>query len=374
MSITKREKKYYISFRLNRQRYRRVSPDNSMAGAKAYEALMRQSIMNGEPINSFLETGDKPTFKEFSDKWFELYVKTNNKHSEILNKESLLRAYLNPYFGRMRLDQIKCLDVENFKAKKLATGLSNKSVNNSLIALNKCLNTAKEWDVLRSTPKVKLLKVEPQKFDFLNEEEGQLLLDYCDGWLKDMVLFALKTGLRFGELIALQYNDIDLDQKLLTVSRSIAKGKMGSTKSNKIRFIPLADDVCLMLKARISKKGFVFNDGNSNEPLSYRQCSGWIHRACKKAGLRRISWHALRHTFASNLAQNGVSVMLIKELLGHADIKTTMRYSHLTPLATRDAIETLNKKSGHKAATNIDSVDFKILALAPVKSEISQKA
>ena len=373
MSILKRGKKYYINFRLNRRRYRRVSPDNSKAGAKAYEAQLRQSIASGKPINSFVEIKDQPTFEDFSQKWFETYVKTNNKYSETLNKESVLRAHLVPSFGSMRLDEISNLDIEDFKAKELKTGLANKTVNNSLIVLSRCLNSAKEWDILASVPKIKLLKVEPQKFDFLREEESQLLLDNCDGLLKDMILVALKTGLRFGELIALKDGDIDLKNNLLAVNKSISRGRMGSPKSNKIRFIPLLDEVCQTLNARIGKDGFIFSK-SSNEPLGPVQCLRWLHRACREAGLREIGWHVFRHTFASNLAQNGVSVMLIKELLGHADLKTTLRYAHLIPLVTREAIETLNKKSGHKAATNSVLGDLKILTLAPAESKVMIKA
>jgi len=372
MGIIKRGKKYYISFRLNHRRYRRVSPDNSVAGARAHEALLRQSIASGNPINAFTEIKDMPTFKEFSQKWFETYVKTNNKFSETLNKESILRVHLNPYFGSMRLDKINSLDIEDFKAKKLKVGLANKSVNNSLIALSKCLNVAKEWCVLKNVPKIKLLKVEPQTFDFLTEAESQLLLNNCDELLKKMILVAIRTGLRFGELIALQSGDIDSDNKLLTVSKSISCGRMGSPKSNKIRFIPLLEEVCQVLATGNAKTSFIFSK-NGKDPLGKMQCSRWLRRACEKTGLRNIGWHTLRHTFASQLAQNGVSIMLIKELLGHADIKTTLRYSHLTPLVTREAIETLNKKSGHKAATNSVLEDLKILTLAPVRSEISLK-
>jgi len=372
MGIIKRGKKYYISFRLNRRRYRRVSPDSSKGGAKAYEALMRQNIASGKPLNIFENAKDAPTFKDFSRKWFEVYVKTNNKYSETLNKESVLRAHLNPHFGQMRLDKISSLDIEDFKAKELKSGLANKSVNNSLIVLSKCLNTAKEWSMLANVPKIKLLKVEPQKFDFLSDAESQLLLDNCDGLLKNMVFVALKTGLRFGELIALQPGDIDLDNKLMTVSKSISCGRMGAPKSNKIRFIPLLEEVCQVLAIGNAKTSFIFSK-NGKDPLGKMQCSRWLRRACEKTGLRNIGWHTLRHTFASQLAQNGVSIMLIKELLGHADIKTTLRYSHLTPLVTREAIETLNKKSGHKAATNSVLEDLKILTLAPVRSEISLK-
>ena len=75
-------------------------------------------------------------------------------------------------------------------------------------------------------------------------------------------------------------------------------------------------------------------------------------------GLRRIGWHTLRHTFASHLVQSGVSILIVKELLGHSDVKTTMRYSHLGPLATTDAISTLSKQRIDNCH-NIVTVGFK---------------
>jgi len=350
MSIYKNKNKYWISIYYGNQRFRMASPENTKAGAMAYEASLRQKLARGEPIIEEPEHNEVvPTFKEFSEKWFEVYVKTNNKYSEILNKESLLRAHLNPFFGEKLLDKISALDIESYKAKKLKDGQASKSVNNHLIALSKCLKVAQEWEVIENVPRIKLLKVEPQKFDFLSIEECQLLLDNCDGVLREMILFGLKTGLRFGELIALEWNDISLSNNLMTVQRSISRGRLGSTKSNKIRYVPLLEDISQMLSSRVRKSGYVF-DREDKKPLNPALCLRWLHRACARAGLRRIGWHALRHTFASNLAQNGVSVVLIKELLGHADIKTTMRYSHLTPLAIRGAIETMSKKFSHQVA------------------------
>ncbi|MCX6792924.1 MAG: site-specific integrase [Candidatus Falkowbacteria bacterium] len=360
MSIYKSKNKYWVSIYLHNKRYRRVSPDNTSNGARAYEAVLRQKLARGEPIVAKLDKIEViPNFKDFSEKWFNVYVKTNNKYSEVLNKQSVLRAHLNPFFGDKRLDKISNLDIESYKAKKLQSSQANKSVNNHLIILNKCFRTAQEWGVIDNIPKIKLLKVQPQKFDFLSAEECQLLLDNCDGVLREMVLVGLKTGLRFGELIALEWSDIDFKSNLMTVQKSIARGRLGSPKSNKIRYVPLLDDVSKVLNARSKKRGLVFSkDGKKH--LGPVLCLRWLHLACKTAGLRKIGWHTLRHTFASHLAQNGVSIVLIKELLGHADIKTTMRYSHLTSLAIRGAVETLNQKFSHHLVIPLVSESKKI--------------
>jgi len=374
MSVYKRGNKYWIAFRFNHQRHRKASPDNSYAGAKAYEALIRQKLARGEPIVIVSEKDIAiPTFQEFSKKWFDVYVKTNNKYSETLNKESVLRAHLNPFFGVKLLDKINSFDVEGYKAKKLQAGQSCKSVNNHLIVLNKCLRTAQDWEVIKEVPKIKLLKVAPQKFDFLSTEECQLLLDSCEGILKEMVLLGLKTGLRFGELIALKWSDIDLRRKMATIQQSIARGRLGSTKSNKIRYVPLLEDVVEILRAKGSGDGLVFSNAN-NSPLTAVTCLRWLHRACERANMRAIGWHTLRHTFASHLAQKGASIVIIKDLMGHADVKTTMRYSHLTASAVRGTLETLNEDNGHNMATLLATERPKPVALIAGRAKILGKA
>lgn len=343
MSILKRGKKYWISFSYNSKRYRRASPDNSCAGAKAYEAIIRQKLTLGE---STVAVPEKPkeviTFKEFSKTWLSTYVKNNNRLSEQQHKEGCLRLYLVPFFGKYPLNQIGNLDVENFKAKMMKTKLREASINHFLSTLSTCLKTAVEWDIIKSIPRIKRLRVTPNKFDYLTEEEAELLLSHIDGQIKEMVFFALKTGVRFGELIALDWSDINFQEKQITIRRSIVRDIMGSTKSNKIRYIPLISSVSDMLIKRVKSHGFVFI--RNGEPFTQHYCCKKLYRACRKAGLRNIGWHKLRHTFASHLAQKGVVVQAIKELLGHASITTTMRYAHLGPSALRVAMNVLEPK------------------------------
>lgn len=356
MSATKRGNKYWISFRHNKVRYRKSSPDNSYAGAKAYEALIRQKLARGEPITSIT---DKPkeviTFKEFSKTWLKTYVKNNNRLSEQQHKEGCLRLYIVPFFGKYPLDKIGNLDVENFKAKMMTTKLAEASINHFLSTLSMCLKTAVEWDIIESIPRIKRLRVAPNKYDYMTEAEAELLLAHTDGQIKEMIFFALKTGVRFGELIAMDWSDIDFQKKQITIRRSIVRSIMGSTKSNKIRYIPLISTVSEMLFKRLKSRGFVFT--RDGKPFGQIYCCKKLYQACKKSGLRNIGWHKLRHTFASHLAQKGVAIQAIKELLGHASITTTMRYAHLGHSVLRVAMNVLEPKDsqqinfGHNMAT-----------------------
>ncbi len=347
MTAYKRGKKWWVNIGFAKQRYRYASPENSFRGALAYEATLRGKLAKGEllknepQIKAIAQAGT--TFAEFSRQWFKTYVKSNNKYSEQLNKESIFRAHLLPYFGNKPISQIKSLDIENFKAFKKKAGLKNKTINNSLIALSKCLKTAKSWNIIESSPEVKLLKVEPQRFDFLTEDESTTLINHCDGLIKDMVTVAIFTGLRFGELIALDWSDVDFQERVITVRRSITSGRIGSTKSNKIREIPMTNEVYEVLAVKQKKQGFVFTK-EQNRPLSPVSCLKWLHKACAKADIRNVGWHNLRHSFASSLARQNVPVISTKEIMGHSDIRTTLRYSHINLAAKREAIAMLNKK------------------------------
>lgn len=355
MSTQKRGDNWYINFRFNRTRYRLKSPDNSMSGAKMYESMLRQKLARGESLETPQEEIKIiPAFAEFSKEWMTSYVENNNKWSEIQNKRTILKVNLLPFFGNFRLDQISNRDIEEYKALKIKSGLNPKSINNHLSCLRKCLNTASEWNIITNVPKIKLLKVPPPQTFFITPEECDMLLQTAEGNWHDMILTVLRTGLRFGELIALKWSDIDFNRKILTVQRSIVRGKIGSTKSNKNRIIPLAYDLSELLSSKTRTSEYIFTNENG-QILKQNYCLKKISALAKLAGIRKIGWHALRHTFASHLANNGVIIQAVQQLLGHSDLKTTMRYAHLAPETLVDAIAVLQIHSskvwtqdGHK--------------------------
>jgi len=354
MGVRKRNNKWWVDFCFQKVRYRRPSPHNSKGSALAYELLLKQKLARGEPLDP--ENKKTTTFKDFARDWFETYVKNNNKHSTILTKEMILRVHLVPHFGRREIDQINSLDIEKYKAQKIREELSPKTINDHLSVLRKSFQCALEWSVLKSYPNFKRLKIPQQKYDFLTPEECQKLFDKADGTWRHMITLALGTGLRFGELIALRWEDIDFETEELTIRQSYAKGVLGSTKSNRIRHVPMCSAVCDVLCLMRKKEGLVFTDPAAN-PFKQHVCIKKLHSICRKAGLREIGWHTLRHTFASHLAQKGANLSAVQQLLGHSDIRTTMRYAHINRAVLREAIGILDRigsqseKSCHNSVT-----------------------
>lgn len=330
--------KWWVDFGFNGQRIRHVSPENSRAGARAFESVLRQRLSRGEDLIP-KEKKRCLTLKEFSEKWVTSYVEVNNKPSEIKNKKTYLRSCLLPFFGKKRLDEISSLDIEEFKALQLKR-LKPKTINGQVGTLAKCLKTAIEWGELEKMPVIRPLRCDPSEFDYLSEEEAQKLLEASFEPYKTGILLALHTGMRLGELMALSWEKIDFEKKQITIKDNFSAGVLGSTKGNKIRYIPMTKDLYDHLLLMSPKTGFVLKgpDGLRFRPECSRTS---IHTICDKAKLRQIGWHKLRHTFASRLAEKGVAVMTIKELMGHSDIRTTMRYAHLGQHTLRDAIKVL---------------------------------
>jgi integrase len=161
-----------------------------------------------------------------------------------------------------------------------------------------------------------------------------------------MILITLRTGMRRGEIIGLQWTSIDWENRLVAVrhSQCDARRVLDTPKSNRERHIPLDAEVYEMLSARNRKAGYVFVDADGR-PFNGSRLNRRIEQACTEAGLRIARWHVLRHTFASHLAMRGTPLHVVQTLLGHASITTTLRYSHVAPSALKTAIELLSPKS-----------------------------
>jgi len=354
------------------ERVRKASPINTRRGAEEYERQVRHALLTGafgkEKQN---EPGRILTLGEFVPR-FITYSENNNKHSSVVTKRQILDDHLVPAFGSMALDAIGPAEIEDFKAsmrkkpsgararkdaptraalrKRKGTGpklLSLKSINNMLTVLHKLLALAQEQGVIAHVPRVKLFRTEKPAFDFLTFEEAERLAADAEPEWRPVLLVALKTGLRQGELIGLQWSDVDLQRGKLHVRRTIWRGVTGSPKGGRERTVDLPASVVDALKGHRHLRGpYVFcqEDG---QPLTDGLLKLPLQRAVQAAGISReqgrIGWHDLRHTYGSHLAMRGVPLKVIQELMGHATIEMTMRYAHLAPEARESAVQQLDR-------------------------------
>ena len=356
MSVRKRRFKkegttveqYFVDFRFKHadgtaERFRIDSPVNTRRGAEQYEREVRQQLQDGtfcrekEP-----EKNERLTLAQFQES-FLIDSQNNNKPSSVNTKKYLLRLHLVPFFGSMYLDEIGPEEIERYKALKKEEAQEPRSINNHLIALRKLLNLAVDYKKLSHVPRFKPLKFGDQDFEFLSFEESERFLAAAGSDWKPMVLLALKTGLRRGELLALKWEDLDLKAGLLIVKRSVWEKEEGTPKSGKRREIPLSASTVAMLQAQRHLKGpYVFCD-SAGKRLTASEIQKVVPSLCNKAGLsKRLSWHDLRHTFASHLVMKGRSLVEVQQLLGHSTVQMTMRYAHLSPDVKRAAVDALD--------------------------------
>lgn len=345
-----RKERWMIHIKLNlpdgtRKEIRKVSPINSRRGAERYERQVREALLSGsyrkeeDQPDATPQSANVPTLEAFSQEFLDSYARVNNKPSSVRSKEKILRVHLVPFFGELRLDQIGPRQIEKYKACKLKR-LHRKTINNHLTVLHKLLDTAHEWDELEVVPRIRWLKAEKPEVRFLSFEEASRLLEAATlepAW-HTMILVALRTGLRQGELLGLQWKDLDLTRGQLRVRRAVINGIVGTPKSGKTRDLPLTPSVVAALEAHRHRRGpwvFCRDDGAQHTD---GQCKRPLYRAYARAGLEQMGWHVLRHSFASHLVMRGVPLKVVQELLGHATIEMTMRYAHLSPSTLQQAV------------------------------------
>jgi integrase len=336
--------KWHADFRFQHadgtvERVRKRSPIQSKAGADEFEHQLRTTLLT--PTRPAKEV---PKFSAFATEFMRTYVIANNKPSERSMKASILKHHLLPAFADVHLDDIKMHPIEIFKASLLAKGLSRKRVNNILACLGKMLRYAHEVELIEVVPRVKLLKIPQQKFDFLTFDELSRLIEAVEGdpERRALVLLGADAGLRQGELIALEWGDVDLVAGALTIRRSSWKGVIGTPKSGRERKVPLTTRLKTALKAhRHLKSELVFCHADGR-PFTQSAIEAALRFGCKRAGLRIIGSHVLRHTFCSHLAMRGAAPKAIQELVGHSTLSMTLRYMHLAPSALCEAIGLLN--------------------------------
>jgi len=294
------------------------------------------------------------TFNELAEK----YVENFRTQRAFQSSKRYLLAVVQEHFGGRRLSQITYLDLETYRNKRKAT-LANgskpradASVNREMALIGHMLGKAVKWGWLESSPFKKgkrlMFKENNQRLRFLTESEVAALLKGSDDlkayspYLRPLVETALLTGMRRGELLSLKWEQIRNGFIYLT-----------ETKSGKGRQIPINDRLAQVFRevrrGNQLKSEFVFCDSQGRR---FSQVKRSFASTCRRAGIEAFRFHDLRHTFASRLVMRGASLKAVQELLGHADLKMTMRYAHLSHEHLRDSVNLLNDLPSGKEMVN----------------------
>ena len=260
--------------------------------------------------------------------------------------EQIVRNHLIPRLGPVVVRGLTVEEIQKLKAV-LLKARSPKTVNNVLGVLSSMCEDAVRWRYADANPVRSVRKCRstgtPDQFNYWTREDSEAFLAAIDELRPDWKAFfltALRTGMRLGELAALRWTDVDLERARINVRRSYSHGEETLPKSGKGRTLPMSPQLRLALaehKLAIGARERVFlSDGDLL--LDHNRVKRVFWHGTKKAGVKRIRIHDLRHSFASQLVMAGVSLYKVQKLLGHQDVKTTMRYAHLSPESQADAV------------------------------------
>lgn len=286
-------------------------------------------------------------FADFTESWGPKVLPMWKPSASVTARQHI-RRFLIPAFGQMRLQDINSEAVQGMIAGMVRLGASRAYVLNVLATLNSILTNASQWghkaQKLDCTRLVVPVENEKQRGKTFTPDQVRQIIDAAKEPERSLYITAALTGLRSGEIMGLQWEDIDLDGAALEVRRSCYRGKMNAVKSKAgNRFIPLPDALVAILRAQQQRtgntEGLVFR-GRDGGPVNIND---WLSRRLapllKRLGIPRAGLHAFRHANASALVATGANPKVAQKQLGHSDIRVTLDlYSHIIGDEQRKAV------------------------------------
>ena len=321
---------------------REAGTSNGLTKAQAERELRRK--IDSERASASRE---RVTIAEAGERYIAHLTALGRKRATLMDYKSTLRVHLVPFFGARALDRIGARDVEAFITFEARAGRATKSILNYLGFLHSIFAYGERRGWCSRNP-CKLVD-KPRnpsaatEIRFLDEAELEALLlevpvDPLGRVERVLYLTAAMTGLRQGELLALRWRDVDWMASRLRVRRNFVRGEFGTPKSRRSsRSVPLADRVSVeldLLHRATHYRGdddLVFGHPHLGKPVDRSKLLKRFKQAARRAGLRDVRFHDLRHTFGTRIAAAGVPMRALQEWMGHRDFKTTLIYADYAP-------------------------------------------
>lgn len=355
MSIVKRgnSKFWYMHFQFNGEIYIRSTRTTNKKAAERMEVEWKAEL------HSHQYQGRKQRIKLANAfEQYKLSKKGIASYGNLVAHESVLFRLLPM---RKHLDELTSHDLQRFKQDRVSEGVGAEIIKYGLLLINGTWKLAQKLGYQVSPLEFPTVKIPKLPLRYLSEDEEHRLLkelapDREGSGLKpmaersdelkramvdayDLVILLLDTGARYSEIANIEWRRIDLAERAITLWRSKVENETVLYMTDRV-----FDVLSRRLATKTSPHVFTNRDG---EARGY--CTQSIRKAIVRAGLQNCRVHTLRHTHASRLIQNGMSVYEVREILGHSDIKTTMRYAHLerrqVTSKARDVINHLNHRS-----------------------------
>ena len=324
---------------------------------------LKQAIGEAQALD--ITKAGKYTVGEWMEVWFQDYAKIKVRPSSHQTYQGYIHNHIRPNIGDIPLEKLTSLDIQKFykklltqgrvdrvEAKGQPKGLSAKTVRNIHQILSSALKLAQEQRLILTNPAegCALPRVEHQEMKTLTTVQlASFFREARESGVFELYYLELATGLRRGELLGLKWEDIDLERGDLRVRRQVSRinGEVVEAPlktKNAYRTLPLAEDTVGVLKEQRKKVGnspWVFPSPNGGQ-ISPDSVLHMLHRVLKRAGLPKVRFHDLRHTFATLALQNGVDVKTVSGMLGHFSAGFTLdTYAHITSAAQRQAAQTM---------------------------------
>jgi len=338
MGVFKKNGNWWIDFYHQGKRIRRkVGPSKKVAEMALADVQVKKAK------KEFLGVCEpkRILFKDFAAEYLE-YSKANKAKRSYERDVLTLEGHVLDLWGSQLLARLTPKMIEDYKVQRLQHVVAA-TVNREIDTIKNMLRKAVEWGYLSSSPgtSVKKLRTGTPHFRYLSGGEIRKLMEACkrsdNPQLYPFVVAALNTGMRLGELTALEWKDIDFRRGILRVDNK----RDHHTKNYQVRTIPMNEfltDAFRKIPRRLDSS-YVFQRKDGSK---FSKMRTGFRNAVKRSGIPHVRFHDLRHTFASHLVMGGVDIRTVQELLGQKDIRMTMRYSHLAPDHMRKAVRVLD--------------------------------
>ena len=349
MRVYKKNNRWYLEGMIRKKRYHKAIPE----ATNEKEAITYMQAFKTDLLRGRLDMVDNVgcmLFKELADEYLK-YSKLNNRSYK--SRVGRVNKFV-ALWGNKQLKDISAMDIEKYKRnrkedivrpEKIVNGVklpakyvTNTTVNRDIEILRKMFNIAIENEWLNKNPckYVKKLRVNNKIERYLTPEEEIRLMDACDNsysYMKPIIKFALNTGMRKGEILNLTWNCVNFNSKKITLLE---------TKNGKKRDVPINSTVLSILKAIKQEQCCEYVFANPITKTKYYDLKRVFSNICKIAGIENFRFHDLRHTAATRMVGSGVPITIAKDILGHSDIRTTMRSAHAITEQSLSAVECLS--------------------------------
>ena len=304
------------------------------------------------------------TVGTWMDTWFENVAKIKVRPSSHQTYKGYIDNHIKPHIGKIPLEKLTTMDLQKFyrklltkgrveriESKEQPKGLSAKTVRNINQVISSAMDLAVAQKIILTNPTnaCELPKVEHQEMQTIPAEQLQAFLDEARATgVYEMYYIELATGLRRGELLGLKWSDIDWKNGIIKVRRQIARvdGQIVEAPlktKNSYRAVTISQQAIEVLKKQKTKTNdqYVFPSPNGG-PISPDSVNNMLKRVLERAGIPKVRFHDLRHTFATIALQNGVDIKTVSGMLGHFSAGFTLdTYAHVTTSAQKEAAQTM---------------------------------